>query len=166
MIGSVVFSQLLFLGECIKDSKKENRWLGLPIGIREIGRTKRILFTVLACLLAVLIGGNNFATSVSTMCLLLCLQIVFLICRKDAFRRTWIITLLETLSVLKCVTSPLTATRLNGNFCGSVANTPIMAILLSFERTFLNIITLVFLRAVDGSERNVLVRLDRKARYD
>lgn len=186
MIGSVVFSQLLFLGECIKDSKKENRWLVLPIGIpiailqilycpypeesfywyngsvnytfvyslslilltlyleigiREIGRTKRILFTVLACLLAVLIGGNNFATSVSTMCLLLCLQIVFLICRKDAFRRTWIITLLETLSVLKCVTSPLTATRLNGNFGGSVANTPIMAILLSFERTFLNIIS-------------------------
>lgn len=186
MIGSVVFSQLLLLGECIKDPKKENRWLILPIGIpvamlqvlycpypeesfywyngsvnytfvyslslilltlyleigiREIGRAKRILFTVLACLLAVLIGGNNFATSVSTMCLLLCLQIVFLICRKDAFRRTWLITLLETLSVIKCVTSPLTATRLNGNFGGSVANTPIMAILLSFERTFLNIIS-------------------------
>ena len=186
MIGSVVFSQLLFLGECIKDPKKENRWLLLPIGIpvamlqvlycpcpeesfywyngsvnytfvyslslilltlyfeigiREIGKAKRILFTVLACLLAILIGGNNFATSVSTMCLLLCLQIVFLICRKDAFRRTWLITLLETLSVIKCVTSPLTATRLNGNFGGSVANTPIMAILLSFERTFLNIIS-------------------------
>lgn len=186
MIGSVVFSQLLFLGECIKDPKKENRWLLLPIGIpvamlqvlycpcpeesfywyngsvnytfvyslslilltlyleigiREIGRVKRILFTVLACLLAILIGGNNFATSVSTMCLLLCLQIVFLFCRKDAFRRTWLITLLEALSVLKCVTSPLTATRLNGNFGGSVANTPIMAILLSFERTFLNIIS-------------------------
>ncbi|HCW30406.1 MAG TPA: hypothetical protein DGH14_11415 [Roseburia sp.] len=186
MIGSVVFSQLLFLGECIKDPKKENRWLLLPIGIpvamlqvlycpcpeesfywyngsvnytfvyslslilltlyleigiREIGRAKRILFTVLACLLAILIGGNNFATSVSTMCLLLCLQIVFLICRKDAFRRTWLITLLEPLGVIKCVTSPLTATRLNGNFGGSVANTPIMAILLSFERTFLNIIS-------------------------
>ena len=186
MIGSVVLSQLLLLGECIKDQKKENRWLILPIGlpmamvqvlycpcpeesfywyngsvnytfvyslslvlltlyleigIRKISKGKRILFTVLACLLAVLVGGNNFATSVSTMCLLLCLQIVFLIWHKDTFRRTWIITLFEALSVLKCMTSPLTSTRLNANFGGEVANTPIMAIWLSFERTFLNIIS-------------------------
>ena len=67
--------------------------------------------------------------------------ILFLICRKDAFRRTWIVTLLETLSVLMCVTSPLTATRLNGNFGGSTANSPLMAIWLSLERTFLNIIS-------------------------
>lgn len=66
---------------------------------------------------------------------------MFLIYRKDAFRRTWVITLLETLSVLKCVTSPLNANRLAGNFGGSTANSPIMAILLSFERTFLNIIS-------------------------
>lgn len=102
---------------------------------------KRLLLTFLAMLLAILVGGDNFATSVSTMCLLLCLQILFLIYRKDAFRRTWVITLLETLSVLKCATSPLTTARINGNFGGSVANTPIMAILLSFERTFLNIIS-------------------------
>lgn len=102
---------------------------------------KRLLLTFLVMLLAILVGGDNFATSVSTMCLLLCLQILFLIYRKDAFRRTWVITLLETLSVLKCATSPLTTARINGNFGGSVANTPIMAILLSFERTFLNIIS-------------------------
>ena len=75
------------------------------------------------------------------MCLLICLQILFLICRKDAFRRTWIVTLLETLSVLMGVTSPLTATRLNGNFGGNTANSPLMAIWLSLERTFLNIIS-------------------------
>ena len=75
------------------------------------------------------------------MCLLICLQILFLICRKDAFRRTWIVTLLETLSVLMCVTSPLTSTRLNANFGGSTANSPLMAIWLSLERTFLNIIS-------------------------
>ena len=102
---------------------------------------KRLLLTFLVMLLAILVGGDNFATSVSTMCLLLCLQILFLIYRKDAFRRTWVITLLETLSVLKCATSPLTTARINGNFGGSVTNTPIMAILLSFERTFLNIIS-------------------------
>lgn len=102
---------------------------------------KRLLLTFLAMLLAIVVGGDNFATSVSTMCLLLCLQILFLIYRKDAFRRTWVITLLETLSVLKCATSPLTTARLNGNFGGSTANSPIMAILLSFERTFLNIIS-------------------------
>lgn len=102
---------------------------------------KRLLLTFLAMLLAIVVGGDNFATSVSTMCLLLCLQILFLIYRKDAFRRTWVITLLETLSVLKCATSPLTTARLNGNFGGSTANSPIMAILLSFQRTFLNIIS-------------------------
>ena len=115
--------------------------LYLEIALRKIGKAKRIVFTILACLLAVLVGGNNFSTSVSTMCLLLCMQILFLIYRKDAFRRTWIVTLLETLSVLACVTSPLTATRLNGNFGGSTANSPIMAIMLSLERTFLNIIS-------------------------
>lgn len=52
-----------------------------------------------------------------------------------------IVTLLETLSVLMCVTSPLTATRLNGNFGGSTATSPLMAIWLSLERTFLNIIS-------------------------
>lgn len=115
--------------------------LFLKIALREISKVKRIIFTILACLLAVLVGGNNFATSVSTMCLLICLQILFLIYRKDAFRRTWIVTLLETLSVLVCATSPLTATRLNANFGGGTENSPIMAILLSFERTFLNIIS-------------------------
>ena len=115
--------------------------LYLEIAVRKTGKGKRIVFTLLACLLAVLVGGNNFATSVSTMCLLICLQVLFLIYRREAFRRTWIITLLETLSVLKCVTSPLTTTRLNGNFGGSTANSPMMAILLSFERTFLNMIS-------------------------
>lgn len=115
--------------------------LYLEIALRETGKAKRVVLTVLACLLAILVGGNNFSTSVSTMCLLICLQILFLICRKDAFRRTWIVTLLETLSVLMCVTSPLTATRLNGNFGGSTATSPLMAIWLSLERTFLNIIS-------------------------
>ena len=115
--------------------------LYLEIALRETGKAKRVVLTVLACLLAILVGGNNFSTSVSTMCLLICLQILFLICRKDAFRRTWIVTLLETLSVLMCVTSPLTATRLNGNFGGNTANSPLMAIWLSLERTFLNIIS-------------------------
>lgn len=102
---------------------------------------KRIVMTVLAVLLAVIVGGDNFATSLSTMCLMLCLEILFLIRRRDALKRTWIVTLTEMLCVLKCVTSPLTITRINGNFGGSTANTPIMAILLSFERTFLNIIS-------------------------
>lgn len=102
---------------------------------------KRIALTVLAVLLAIIVGGDNFATSLSTMCLMLCLEILFLIRRRDALKRTWIVTLTEILCVLKCVTSPLTTTRINGNFGGSTANTPVMAILLSFERTFLNIIS-------------------------
>lgn len=53
--------------------------LYLEIGICKISKAKRAVFTILACLLAVLVGGNNFSTSVSTMCLLLCLQILFLI---------------------------------------------------------------------------------------
>ena len=92
--------------------------LYLEIGICKISKAKRAVFTILACLLAVLVGGNNFSTSVSTMCLLLCLQILFLIYRRDAFRRTWIVTLLEIVSVLVCITSPLTSNRLNANFGG------------------------------------------------
>lgn len=115
--------------------------LYLEIGICKISKAKRAVFTILACLLAVLVGGNNFSTSVSTMCLLLCLQILFLIYRRDAFRRTWIVTLLEIVSVLVCITSPLTSNRLNANFGGETMNSPLMAIWLSLERTFMNIIS-------------------------
>lgn len=115
--------------------------LYLRIALKEMNKKKRIAATVFACMLAVLVGGNNFSTSVSMMCTLICLQIVFLIYHKDAFRRTWIVTLLETISVFMCITSPLTTTRIDANFGGTIANTPLMAIWLSFERTFLNIIS-------------------------
>ncbi len=115
--------------------------LCLKIGMGDNSKVKQVVLTVLACLLALLVGGDNFATSVSTMCLLICLEILFWIYRRDAFRRTWIVALLEILSLLKCVTSPLAQNRLNGNFGGNAATSPVMAILLSFQRTFMNIIS-------------------------
>ena len=62
--------------------------LYLEIALRETGKAKRVVLTVLACLLAILVGGNNFSTSVFTMCLLICLQIVFLIFPPDLDRDT------------------------------------------------------------------------------
>lgn len=115
--------------------------LYLKIAVRELSKGKRVVYTLVACLLAILVGGNNYSTSVSTMCLLLCLQIIYLRYQKTAFKRTWIVTLLEVLSVFKCLTSPLNKTRLDANFGGGVANTPLMAIWLSMEKTFLNIVS-------------------------
>lgn len=183
MIGSVIFSELYLLAQCIG---RENRGYVLPIGIpvilmqllycpspeesfywytgavnytfiyslslivaaltiklgtQELVGFKRVICSIIACLLAVLVGGDNYATSLSTCCLLLCMLLAFLVWNKVAFKRTWFIVLVEALSMLKCVTSPLNKTRIDANFGGGVANTPLASIWLSFERTFLNIIS-------------------------
>lgn len=115
--------------------------LVIRLGMHEITRVNRIICSAIACLLAVLVGGDNYATSLSTFCSLLCMQIAFLIWHKKAFKRTWFVVLIEAISMLKCMTSPLTQTRIDANFGGTTANTPLMAIWLSFEKTFLNIIS-------------------------
>lgn len=115
--------------------------LTLRLAIGSLTKAGRVIYSVLAGILAILIGGDNFASSLSTFCLLFCLLVAFLIWNKPAFKRTWFVLLVETLSMLKCMTSPLTKTRIDANFGGGTANTPLMAIWLSFERTFLNVIS-------------------------
>ena len=58
--------------------------LVLKLATRELKKVDRILSLVIACILAILVGGDNLATSLSTFCLLVLLEIVFLAKNKDS----------------------------------------------------------------------------------
>ena len=115
--------------------------LVLKLATRELKKADRILSLVIACILAILVGGDNLATSLSTFCLLVLLEIVFLAKNKDGFRRTWFVVLVNIASLCIVCFSTRTQTRLEWNFEGDTLYSPLMAIWESFVRTFLNIIS-------------------------
>ena len=166
MIGSIIFSEMYLLAQCIG---KENRGLILPISIPMImiqllycpfpeesfyWYTGAVNYTgiyslsliliglvLIACILAILVGGDNLATSLSTFCLLVLLEIVFLAKNTDGFRRTWFVVLVNIASLCIVCFSTRTQTRLEWNFEGDTLYSPLMAIWESFVRTFLNIVS-------------------------
>lgn len=114
--------------------------LTFQLGFRELsGRKYAAVFSV-ACLLAILIGGNNFATSLSTLCALIILDFFCLIYNKPAFKRIWFVTLPIAISFGICMMSPGLQKRLDGNFEGEVLFSPLEAVGMSFVRSFYNII--------------------------
>ena len=113
----------------------------LKLATRELKKVDRILSLVIACILAILVGGDNLATSLSTFCLLVLLEIVFLAKNKDGFRRTWFVVLVNIASLCIVCFSTRTQTRLEWNFEGDTLYSPLMAIWESFVRTFLNIVS-------------------------
>lgn len=86
---------------------------------------------VLACILAVLVGGDNFSTSLSTLLTLLLLSAFFLWKDRKAFRRTWFVPALLGISLLICVRAPGITARLEGNFGGETTGDAVGAILKS-----------------------------------
>lgn len=115
--------------------------LVLKLATRELKKVDRILSLVITCILAILVGGDNLATSLSTFCLLVLLEIVFLAKNKDGFRRTWFVVLVNIASLCIVCFSTRTQTRLEWNFEGDTLYSPLMAIWESFVRTFLNIVS-------------------------
>lgn len=93
---------------------------------------------VVACILAVLVGGNNFSTSLSCFLSLLLLSALFLWMDRRAFYRTWFVTTLIGISLLICVFAPGNTMRINANFNGEKGNA-MEAVLMSLVRAFTNI---------------------------
>lgn len=91
-----------------------------------------------SCLLAVMVGGDNFATSLSTFLAMLILSVLFVRIDKRALLRTGYITLLTGGSLLVCILAPGNAARLEGNFGGSTTGNALGAVWLSLVRSFTN----------------------------
>lgn len=68
-----------------------------------------------ACILAVLVGGDNYSTSLSCLLTLLLLSALFLLSDRRAFYRTWFVTAIVGISLLICVLAPGNMVRL-GNY--------------------------------------------------
>lgn len=99
---------------------------------------KYVSMSVLAGLMAILVGGNNFATSLSCFLALCALSGFFLAARRKAFYRTWFITLLMAVSLVVCIFAPGNANRLSGNFGGETGSA-LGAIGMSIVRSAVNI---------------------------
>lgn len=92
--------------------------LFIELGYGELKGWKLGLAAVMAGVLAVVVGGDNFSTSLSTF---LFMVICCLCARpfKQVFGRTWYLLLLEGGSFFVCVLAPGNAGRLAGNFGGT-----------------------------------------------
>lgn len=105
----------------------------------ELSGWKRILTIVSSCILAVLIGGNNFATSLACLLSMCVLEAVYLFIDRKKAVRTCFLPLLVGISLLICIFAPANATRINGNFGGETTGSAIGAVAASLVRSFLNI---------------------------
>lgn len=109
------------------------------LGMQNSSRWKYILESIAACILAILVGGDNFATSLSSFLTFIILSVVFIIYRRQAFYRTWFVTLLMGVSLFICIFAPGNMNRLNGNFGGETTGSAVEAVLMSLVRSATNI---------------------------
>lgn len=112
--------------------------LCFKLGLQICSRRKYILTAISSCVLAICVGGDNFATSLSCFLSLCVLSVLFLVYYRKAFCRTWYVTLIMGIALLLCITAPGNANRLNGNFGGETGNA-LNAILMSLVRSATNI---------------------------
>lgn len=140
--------------------------LFLKIGFGNIKGWKRIPAGLVAGILAVIIGGDNFSTSLSTLLFMLSSYILIpIVCGTDRgihvsekdnerynkkvlfdknllkklFVRTWYIVTLLSASFLVCVCAPGVGRRLEGNFGGQTTGNAFGAVFMSLVRSATNI---------------------------
>ena len=99
---------------------------------------KRVVLTVCGVVLSVLVGGNNYATSLSMACLFVSLSAVMAIKNRKALYRTLPVTLTLVVCLAICLMAPGNQTRLTEEF-GGVTTGPINAVWMSLIRTATNI---------------------------
>lgn len=110
----------------------------IKIGTGDAKGWKLAVQALMTSLLAVLIGGDNFSTSLSTFLGMAVLSGVFAVFYRRGLRRTWYLTLLTGGSLVTCILAPGNTSRLEGNFGGSTTGNAFEAIWQSLVRTFTN----------------------------
>lgn len=95
--------------------------LFIKLGTEECKKGTYIWRALVSCILAALVGGDNFSTSLSCFLALGCLSVLFLWLDRRAFFRTWFVTAIVGISLLFCIIAPGNMVRLNGTFGGVTA---------------------------------------------
>lgn len=99
---------------------------------------KQVLLFLGACLLAILIAGNNFSTSLSTLLTTILFSVFFYIVYKRAYKRTAFLAVLMGCCLAICIFAPGNSVRINTNFDGRTGGV-INAVIMSLVRSFTNI---------------------------
>lgn len=107
----------------------QGKWKGWRFGV--------VVF--ISCLLAVMVGGDNFATSLSSFLTMMVLSVLYLFIDRKALLRTWYITLLTGGSFLICLLAPGNKSRLAANFNAGTTGNAVGAVWMSLVRSFTNI---------------------------
>lgn len=82
--------------------------LFMKLGVQEFcTKQRRVLLSILACILSVFVGGGNFSTSLSAVLAACMITVLFLFYKKYSFlRRTWFIVLTTAACLTICLVSP------------------------------------------------------------
>ena len=115
--------------------------LFLKLAVQQYPIWKYILLAILTSIMAILVGGNNFSTSLSCFLSLCLLCILFLFIKRNAFYRTWFVTAFMGISLIICILAPGNANRINSNF-GGVTGNAFEAIWMSLVRSAINVYSL------------------------
>ena len=100
---------------------------------------KLFLRVILACVLSVLIGGDNYATSLSMFVAMVVVCVILWMSNRQGFYRICYLPVITAVSIVACILAPGNATRLNTNFDGGTSGNAFRAIGASFVRSFTNI---------------------------
>lgn len=122
--------------------------LFVRLGMGGFGGWKFGAAAFVSCILAVMVGGDNFSTSLSSFLTMLILSVLFGRRDKKALLRTGYVTLLTGGSLLACVLAPGNAARLEGNFGGGTTGNALMAVWMSLVRSLTNIYSWTNLKIV------------------
>lgn len=111
--------------------------LFLKLGSDEYKRGVYIWRAAVACILAILVGGDNYSTSLSSFLTLFFLSALFLFFDRRAFYRTWFVTAIVGISLLICIAAPGNMVRLNGSYGGVIGKKQAIWMSLQYSlRTF------------------------------
>lgn len=124
--------------------------LFIKLGIHDYSARWKYIFTaVIACVLAVFVGGGNFSTSLSSFLCYCILTLLFLLYKNKSFLcKTWFVTLITGLSLALCIFAPGNMKRLSAGYGGKPTQSAVEAVVLSLVRSASNIFSWTNIRVM------------------
>lgn len=111
------------------------------------GKLKTALMILLGSFIAVFVGGDSYAASLSAVCVFWAFSVLMLFKDKKALLRTLPITVITTVGLLICLIAPGNQVRLEQEFGGTTTGA-VHAIVMSLARTGLNIYSWTTLKII------------------
>lgn len=109
----------------------------LLLAQNRMGKIKTRFVLICSMVIALVVGGNNYATSLSSVCIFITLSVILFFNNKMAFWRTLPITLVTSIGLIVCLVAPGNQVRLEE--FGGTTRGAFYAVSMSLLRTGLNI---------------------------